>query len=71
MNIFEHRKFRLEQTIKEIEEYVNAKYQVDDSYVNKPFYHYNEWNGWRFYLKALKYRDWKSIKGHIKLLTDK
>ena len=71
MNIFEHRKFRIEQTIKDIEKYANAKYQSDDSYVNKPFYHYNEWFGWRFYLKALKYRDWKSIKKQIKLLLGK
>ena len=32
---------------------------------SKVFYQLNEWSGWRFYKKAIKYRDWKSIKQHI------
>ena len=35
-------------------------------YQSKVFYHLNEWYGWRFYLKAIRNRDWKSLFGHIK-----
>lgn len=29
----------------------------------KVFYNHNEWSGWRFYLKAIRHRDWDSILG--------
>jgi hypothetical protein len=61
------KEFRYKQTIKEIEEYANAVFVKNHKELkDKPFYHYNEWFGWRFYLKALRYKDYKSIWGHIK-----
>lgn len=32
----------------------------------KVFYKYYEWSGWRFYLKAIRHGDWRSIREHIK-----
>jgi hypothetical protein len=65
--IFEHRAFKLKQTIDEIEKYANACFEQNHKNLKeKPFYHYYEWSGWRFYLKALRYRDWKSIWKRIK-----
>jgi hypothetical protein len=55
------------QIICEIEKYANKMFEKNNTELKeKPFYHYNEWFGWRFYFKALKYRDWKSIWGHLK-----
>ena len=60
------KEFKQSETIIKIEEYVNAPFSNGDQVgKNKVFYHYNEWMGWRFYLKALRHRDWHSIKGHI------
>lgn len=65
-SLFENRKFSIDKTIGEIEQYANKMYEQNTKeLVKKPFYHYYEWSGWRFYLKAIKYKDWKSIKGHI------
>lgn len=59
--------FHEKRTIAEIEEYVNAEFHKgDQARKEKVFYHYNEWVGWRFYLKALRHRDWASIRQHIR-----
>lgn len=59
--------FSQTKTIKDIEEYVNAHFHKGDAArKEKVFYHYNEWNGWRFYLKALTHKDWRSLTEHIR-----
>lgn len=56
--------FRMKEFIKKIEtEWVNPYFHKDNPV--KVFYHYNEWFGWRFYLKAIRNRDWKSIKRRL------
>lgn len=65
-DFFKRRKFSMDKTIQEIEEYANAHFNVGRNDSDKVFYSYTEWYGWRFYLKALRHKDWKSIKGHIK-----
>jgi len=58
--------FNVNKTIKEIESYLTEAYNIEAPIIDKLFYHFNEWSGWRFYIKAIKYRDWKSIIEHIK-----
>jgi hypothetical protein len=45
--------------------WVNPYFHKDNPV--KVFYNYNEWVGWRFYLKAIKNKDWKSIKKNLGL----
>ncbi len=61
----EKERFFLGEAFKRIEEYADKQHK---SYYDtkKVFYHLHEWSGWRFYLKALRYGDWKSIIRHIK-----
>lgn len=59
--------FSLEKTLKEIDLYAETAYsKLPIPNQSKVFYHLNEWSGWRFYLRALRHGDWKSIKGHVK-----
>lgn len=40
---------------------------------SKVFYHYTEWSGWRFWLKAIRHLDFASMKSHTQMkksLTD-
>lgn len=53
-------------TIRIIEEFANAHINPPNEGKAKVFYHYTEWSGWRFYLKAIRNKDWKSLKNHIK-----
>ena len=57
-----------DKTIKRIDDYIKSHYTLTPCKVskNKVFYHYTEWEGWRFYLKALRHGDLKSIWGHLK-----
>lgn len=46
-------------------------YQIHDIELHervpeKVFYDMREWSGWRFYAKALRHRDWRSIIYHIR-----
>lgn len=55
------------QTFKNFEKYSNSIHsECGDK--KKVLYHYNEWSGWRFYWKAIKNMDWKSIIAHISYL---
>ena len=58
--------FEQKRVIEDIENWANSVFKREDKSIEKPFYHWQEWQGWRFYLKAWRYKDWKSIKGHIK-----
>ena len=61
-------KFELDKTIRKIDYYLNSQHKHPfEKNINKPFYSLeeNEWSGWRFYKKALIYRDWRSIWWHI------
>lgn len=53
------------KAMSEYQEKFNIMDDVGDK-TPKPFYHFHEWTGWRFYLKAIRYGDWLSIKQHIK-----
>ena len=56
--------FKLEKTIKEIQEdWINPYFHADNPV--KVFYNWNELSGWRFYLKAIRNKDWKSLKVYI------
>jgi len=55
----------IEETIKKISEYHDTHFNPD-KHKDKVFYHHTEWEGWSFYKKALKYKDFRSIWGHIK-----
>lgn len=59
---------RQDKTMKCINEYIDSHYEPTPCKMSKRkvFYHYTEWSGWRFYLKALRHGDWRSIIGHIK-----
>lgn len=50
----------IKEKIKEIEEHVNCHFHANND--KNVFYKYNEWTGWRFYVKAIRNKDWKSIK---------
>lgn len=60
--------FNEKEIIREIGFYVNTAYNKPDHNYNrkKIFYGLKYLQGWRFYLKAFWYRDWSSIKSHIK-----
>lgn len=58
--------FSLEQTLKKIDPYADIAYSKEPiPGKSKVFYHLHEWSGRRFYFKALKHWDWRSIKVHI------
>lgn len=38
---------------------------MPESNKKKIFYNYYELSGWRFYLKAIRNKDWSSLKEHI------
>lgn len=57
--------FNEQEAMKMIDTYINKRYQTVELN-DKVFYQLNELWGWRFYLKALRHRDFASIKGHIK-----
>jgi hypothetical protein len=58
-----------QEIVNEIDLYVNQRYTPTKEAKDKIFYHYTEWRGWRFWLKALRYRDWPSIKSHMRKRT--
>jgi hypothetical protein len=59
--------FNLKETLEKIDLYAEVAYSKEPiPGMSKVFYRFSEWSGWRFYLKALRHRDWKSIRGHIK-----
>jgi hypothetical protein len=43
-----------------------AKDYVRGENKKKIFYHWSELGGWRFYLKAIRHRDWRSLRSHIR-----
>ena len=57
--------FELRKTIENIERSIKNNYSAQ-KLLKKPFYNWYELWGWRFYLKALRCGDWRSIAGHIK-----
>jgi hypothetical protein len=61
------KQFDLEKTLKDIDIYAETQYShLPIPNQSKVFYRINEWSGWRFYLKAIRHRDWKSLWQHIK-----
>ncbi len=46
-------------------DYVSKNY-VEGFSKRKIFYAFNEWNGWRFYWKAITRLDYRSLYSHIK-----
>lgn len=59
--------FELRKTIEQIKNSIKNNYSAH-KVLNKPFYNFYELSGWRFYLKAIRYKDWRSIKKYIRLL---
>ena len=58
--------FNLEETMRRIDLYAETSYsKLPIPEQSKVFYHIHEWSDWRFYLKAIRHRDWRSIKRHI------
>jgi hypothetical protein len=58
--------FDLNKTLEQINLYAETAYsKLPIPKQSKVFYHINEWSGWRFYLKAIRNKDWESIKYHI------
>jgi hypothetical protein len=56
--------FRMRKMIERIQhDWINPFYHTGND--KKVFYSINELCGWRFYLKAIQNRDWKSIKRYI------
>lgn len=56
----------LEDTLEKIDLYADVAYSKEPiPGQSKVFYYPHDWSGWRFYLKALKHNDWRSIKSHI------
>lgn len=65
---FAHKAFNVKNTIADIENYVNDSFAVNqDQGREKVFYHFNEWSGWRFWLKAIKNKDYASMRSHLRL----
>lgn len=62
--IINNKELDIIETIDRIKDYNELNYQEDAE--NKVFYNWYEWNGWRFYFKALWNFDFKSIAGHLK-----
>ena len=61
------KEFNLEETLKKIDLYAEVAYsKLPIPNQSKVFYHLSEWSGWRFYKKALKNKDFKSIWSHLK-----
>lgn len=58
-------KFDLKNTIRAIETYNEKCFFETKDVEYKPFYKWDEWEGWRFYKRALLNWDWKSIVGHV------
>ena len=60
----EHQK--VENALDKMDLYTDTAYsKVPIPGKSKVFYFMHEWSGWRFYVKAIRHRDWQSIKGHI------
>lgn len=63
---FAYRAFNVKNTIADIENYVNASFAINqEKGTEKVFYHIEEWSGWRFWLKAIKNKDFASMKSHL------
>ncbi len=61
------KEFDINETLKKIDLYAETMYsKLPIPHQSKVYYRLEEWSGWRFYLKALRHKDWKSIKSHIK-----
>jgi hypothetical protein len=67
-------KWNQKDTFKGVDLYVNSKFVANEK-KDKLFYHYTEWSGWRFWLKAIKHLDFPSMRSQIEFyfafLTDK
>ena len=58
--------FNLEETLRQVDLYAETAFsKCPIPKQSKVFYHFYEWSSWRFYLKAIRHRDWASIKGYI------
>lgn len=69
MDYKKYSEFLMKKQIEKIDAFIKETHQVapiDNSGKLKTFYNYTEWSGWRFYLKAIRNRDWQSIKNHVK-----
>ena len=66
INLSDKTVFTMRDTISGINEYFEDNFTVEDT-KKKIFYHYHEWQGWRFYKKALLNLDFKSIWGRLKI----
>lgn len=63
----EEQQFSLDDTLKHINLYGETMYSKSPiPKQSKVFYRIEEWSGWRFYFKAIKHKDWRSIIGHIR-----
>ncbi len=58
--------FDLTETIRDIETQMEENYRAEANPSTKIFYDLHEWDGWRFYRKALLNGDFQSLIGHIK-----
>lgn len=57
----------MKKIVKRINNYTETAYsKLPLPEQSKVFYSLDEWSGWRFYLKALRYKDFRSILHHIK-----
>ena len=56
--------FNEQEHIDRVKQYLKGDYMLKEE-VRKIFYNYNELDGWRFYLKAIRNKDWESIKGKL------
>ena len=56
----------MSETLKKIDLYAEVAYSKEPiPRQSKVYYSLHEWSGWRFYLKAVRHKDWRSIKSHI------
>lgn len=60
------KRFNYKKTMNNFNSYIEKNYYIPKNPPKKVFYNWTEWQGWRFYLKALRNLDFKSIWGHIK-----
>lgn len=51
--------------IKIVKEYLDRNFIASFVDRKKIFYNLNELWGWRFYVKAIRHRDWRSLFNHI------
>lgn len=62
-----NKQFNIENLLQEIDLYIETAYsKLPIPEKSKVFYRLEEWSGWRFYLKALRNKDWNSIVHHLK-----